>query len=101
DDSGSVFAMGPLAGVSSGPALVAGLDSVVEVAAGGTGNGHDHALALRSDGSVWSWGDNLWGQLGDGTLVTRLNAMRIPGVSGIQSVSAGGYHSAALSSARK
>lgn len=34
---------------------------VVSVAAGGS-----HSLAAKSDGTVWSWGDNLHGQLGNG-----------------------------------
>jgi hypothetical protein len=28
-----------------------------------------HTLAIKTDGSVWSWGDNRMGQLGDGTRV--------------------------------
>ena len=29
-----------------------------------------HSLALKSDGSLWAWGNNLFGQLGDGTVET-------------------------------
>ena len=31
----------------------------------GISGGQDHALALRSDGSVWSWGTNQIGQMGN------------------------------------
>ena len=30
-------------------------------------SGSTHNLALKEDGTVWSWGDNTSGQLGDGT----------------------------------
>lgn len=33
----------------------------------GIGAGTDHTCARRSDGSAWCWGDDLYGQLGDGT----------------------------------
>ena len=29
--------------------------------------GWDHSLALKSDGTVWTWGHNGYGQLGNGT----------------------------------
>src|SRR4051794_16421723 len=29
--------------------------------------GFNHCLVLKNDGTVWSWGDNTYGQLGDGT----------------------------------
>jgi len=45
--------------VISGPAA---LIAQADVAAG-----FDHSLALRVDGTVWAWGDNSYGQLGDGT----------------------------------
>ena len=33
--------------------------------------GASHVLALKSDGSLWAWGGNTYGQLGDGTTVGR------------------------------
>jgi len=36
--------------------------NVVDIAAGG-----QHSLALGSNGTVWAWGDNSLGQLGNGT----------------------------------
>jgi len=32
--------------------------------------GVSHSLALRNDGTVWAWGMNIYGQLGDGTITT-------------------------------
>ena len=33
--------------------------------------GYAHTLAIRSDGSLWAWGANNYGQLGDGTTVAK------------------------------
>lgn len=40
--------------------------TVVAVAAGAT-----HSLAITSDGRVFAWGDNSFGQLGDNSIITR------------------------------
>ncbi len=51
------------------PVQVSGLANATQVSSGGgTGNGtHEHTAALRADGSVVCWGDNTYGQLGNGT----------------------------------
>src|ERR1019366_8000856 len=48
------------------PVPASGLNGVIALAAGGY-----HTLALKSDGTVWAWGYNVAGQLGDGTTTDR------------------------------
>ena len=36
-----------------------------------------HSLAAKSDGTVWGWGFNGFGQLGDGSTTTRLNPVQV------------------------
>lgn len=47
------------------PAPVVGLQNAISVSVG-----LDHSCALRRDGTVWCWGDNTYGQLGDGTYIS-------------------------------
>jgi alpha-tubulin suppressor-like RCC1 family protein len=53
-------------------------------------------LALKSDGSVWAWGDNEVGQLGDGTDANRNLPIAVPGLSNVTVIAAGYFHSLAL-----
>ncbi|MFI9601849.1 RCC1 domain-containing protein, partial [Streptomyces sp. NPDC052043] len=39
--------------------------------------GRNHSLALRRDGSVLAWGDNAFGELGDGTTINRKTPVRV------------------------
>jgi alpha-tubulin suppressor-like RCC1 family protein len=65
--------------------------------------GHDHALALDSDGKLYATGDNYFGQLGFGDKKNRyvFTPLEIKGTDAkipcIRTISAGGYHSVALS----
>ena len=52
--------------------------------------GHAHGVALGKDGIVYTWGNNDYGQLGDGTTMSK-NAPT-PVLTDIVSVSAGGIH---------
>jgi len=63
------------------------------VAAGGK-----HTVALRTDGTVVTWGLNSYGELGDGTSTSRSNPATVPGLSGVVAVAAGLFHSVALKS---
>ena len=78
------------------PVQVSVLTNITAITAGGTNAGDGHSLALRSDGTVWSWGRNQWGQLGDGTTVQRLIPVQVSGLSEAVSIAAGGGHSIAL-----
>lgn len=57
-----------------------------------------HSLALKSDGSVWAWGDNENGQLGTGNNIDQHTPVQVQGLTGIIKVEAGGNHSMALKS---
>jgi alpha-tubulin suppressor-like RCC1 family protein len=62
----------------------------------------EHGLALRVDGTVWAWGANVFGELGDGTLTQRKTAVPVQtagtrsDLHGIAAIAAGGLHSLAL-----
>jgi alpha-tubulin suppressor-like RCC1 family protein len=62
--------------------------------------GNYHSLALKSDGTVWAWGANYLGQLGDGTTTASLVPKQISSIalSEVIAITAGYYHSLALKS---
>lgn len=61
-------------------------------------SGFRHVLALKADGTVWAWGSNDYGTLGDGTNILRRLPVQVTGLTGIIAVSAGDTHSMALKS---
>jgi alpha-tubulin suppressor-like RCC1 family protein len=58
--------------------------------------GSEYSVALRNDGSVWAWGLNNYGQLGDGTTVNRLTPVQVAGLADVIAVAAGYEHTVAL-----
>lgn len=73
------------------------LSGITALAAGGA-----FSLALKSDGTVWAWGSNNYGQLGDTTQVTKIIPVQvltsdgITPLSGITAIAAGGSHVLAI-----
>src|SRR6266542_2195584 len=62
------------------------------------GAGVLHTVVLASDGTVWAWGQNQYGQLGDGTNFQRKVPTQVPGLTNIVAVSSSTYHTLALAS---
>jgi len=60
-------------------------------------SGYEHTLALASDGTVYAWGNGLYGQLGRNAFESTV-PLQVPGLSGITAIAAGGNHSLALKS---
>jgi alpha-tubulin suppressor-like RCC1 family protein len=40
-------------------------------------NGFYHSAAIKSDGTLWTWGQNTYGQLGDGTTVSKSSPVKV------------------------
>jgi alpha-tubulin suppressor-like RCC1 family protein len=55
-----------------------------------------HTLALTTDGSLWAWGANAVGQLGDGTTITRMAPVQVGFAKDWAVVRAGSGHTVAI-----
>ena len=60
------------------PVAISGLTGVVAIAAG---KGNNFTLALKFDGTVVAWGNNNWGQLGNGTTLQQLSPVAVMGLN--------------------
>lgn len=47
------------------------------------------SFAVRSDGTVWAWGYNHDGEIGDGTTIDRHQPVQLPGLSGVTAIEPG------------
>lgn len=60
--------------------------------------GDQHSLAIDASGALWAWGNNTFGQLGDGTNTTSLVPIQIGTATNWAVISAGTDHSMAINS---
>ena len=60
--------------------------------------GDQHSLAIDASGILWAWGNNTFGQLGDGTNTTSLSPIPIGTATNWSVISAGTDHSMAINS---
>ncbi|GBF75059.1 hypothetical protein PA598K_03440 [Paenibacillus sp. 598K] len=71
---------------SQEPAPIAGLSDIVDLEAGRT-----HTLALKADGTVWGWGTNFHGELGNGQVKEAwdIPPQQVVGLQDVQAIAAG------------
>ncbi|GAA0439100.1 hypothetical protein Acor_68670 [Acrocarpospora corrugata] len=68
------------------PVKLAGITGATQIAASAHGV---HSMAIRSDGTLWTWGNNANGQLGLGGSVPRYVPTQVPGLTGVTAIAAG------------
>ncbi|PAQ13345.1 hypothetical protein CD798_15635 [Bacillaceae bacterium SAOS 7] len=74
------------------PMKVPGLTNIMEIAAGA-----NHTVALKQDRTtVWAWGSNSYGQLGDGGREQKLYPIQVEGMTNVESISTGANHTMAI-----
>src|SRR5690349_10398784 len=60
--------------------------------------GEVHNVALKSDGTVWAWGNNIFGQLGNGSTNEAHTPVQVSGLNSVTALGGRGYHTLAVES---
>jgi alpha-tubulin suppressor-like RCC1 family protein len=71
------------------------VSGITQIAAGGY-----HSLALGRDRKIWAWGDDEFGQVGDGATSARFVPVHLAQPTGVTQIGAGPRHSLAVRSDR-
>ncbi len=88
-----VLGDGSIASSMNVPVQVFGLTGVISIVGS---KEFDHAHALKSDGTVWSWGEGSSGQLGNGTIASSNVPVQAIGLAGITAIGGNGNFALAL-----
>lgn len=75
------------------PAQVKGIGGVIAIA-----GSYEHSIALKSDGTVWTWGNNSYGQLGNGKNTDSNIAVQVSGLEGVIAIAGGRSYTIAIRS---
>jgi len=76
------------------PVQVSNMSNVISV----VGSRGDHVLALKNDGTVWAWGENDYGQLGNGTTTDNYVPVQVSNLTGVTALATGLDENIALKS---
>jgi alpha-tubulin suppressor-like RCC1 family protein len=99
---GSIWSWGRNAGGSFGDGSSIGTDVIVSSPIrtqtgslySSTSSGNFYTVAVKSDGSVFAWGENTHGEIGDGTTSNKYLPKQV--ASGFKTVAAGAFHTLGL-----
>lgn len=61
-------------------------------------SGEGHVLVATTDGTMYSWGYNNWGQLGNNTTTTATKPVKVSNITNVAAISANYYNSMAMTS---
>lgn len=75
----AVNALKPVAVIGVGPCMAVSVSD-------------NYTIAVRRDGTLWTWGSNSYGRLGDGTMINRDRPAQVKGIEDVVAVSAGAEH---------
>lgn len=102
-DDGTLWSWGSNANGRLGDNTGTNRSSPVQITGGGTwrtvatSSAGGHMAAIKDDGTLWLWGNNGSGQLGDGTTTARSSPVQtVSGGNDWKQVSVGGLHTAAI-----
>jgi alpha-tubulin suppressor-like RCC1 family protein len=80
------------------PVQVVAIGNTVTAVAVGT----NHTCAVKANGTVWCWGANWYGEIGDGSTTQRLTPVQVPGMGTTGAdVLVGGAHSCAMNTSNQ
>jgi alpha-tubulin suppressor-like RCC1 family protein len=85
------FGNGTYGNIYSSPIQVGSLTNWKQVACG-----YYHTMAIKTDGTLWTWGYNTNGQLGNGTITHYSSPIQIGSLTNWKQVSCSGFNSAAI-----
>ncbi|MEN6460939.1 MAG: X2-like carbohydrate binding domain-containing protein [Syntrophomonas sp.] len=75
----------------SPPQKIPGISNVTAVQAG-----DGYFIMLKDDGTVWAYGQNGYGQIGDGTLIDRNTPVKVKDLSDVKQIGTSGIHTLAF-----